>query len=48
MARQIETVMGGVRRDILKDISDADLEASLRVLARLQASLFPADSGRGA
>lgn len=47
MAQRIEAVMGGVRRGILKDISDADLEASLRVLARLQASLFPADAGRG-
>jgi MarR family transcriptional regulator for hemolysin len=48
MARRIEGVMRGVRRDILKDISDSDLEASLRVLARLQASLFPDESRRGA
>src|SRR3546814_9126535 len=32
MAQRIEAVMGGVRRGILQDISDAALEASLRVL----------------
>jgi len=46
MARRIEGVMQGVRRDLLKGVSDSDLTAALRVMAHLQDSLFPDTSGR--